>query len=257
MRPAKPGPPPPQGQTRAGKGWSTIENRFARRELSRLGQEVAIKNLRNNRLRLEFAGARTYVTGMKRLLLFTSFLATVCLLETSLAMAKGPSLDARAIREDYRRLQSQLEDLLMAHNALKSELSKLRSEVQLLRAKTATKDTATATRDDLEGLAKSIREVDRKRVQDKDLILKEMKALLRSGSSGARTTKTSPNPKKSFEHTVQKDETISAIIAAYNADLKSQGAKKRITLKSVLDANPKLNPRTMRIGQRLFIPDPR
>ena len=257
MRPAKPGPPPPQGQTRAGKGWSTIENRFARRELSRLDQAVAIKNLRNNRLRLEFAGARTYVVGMKRLLLFTSFLATVCLLETSPAMAKGPSLDARAIREDYRRLQSQLEDLLMAHNALKSELSKLRSEVQLLRAKTATKDTATATRDDLEGLVKSIREVDRKRVQDKDLILKEMKALLRSGSSGARTTKTSPNPKKSFEHTVQKDETISAIIAAYNADLKSQGAKKRITLKSVLDANPKLNPRTMRIGQRLFIPDPR
>ena len=257
MRSAKPEPPPPQGQTRAGKGWSTIENRFARRELSRLGQVVAIKNLRNNRLRLEFAGARTYVARMKRLLLLTSFLATVCLLETSPAMAKGPSLDARAIREDYRRLQSQLEDLLMAHNALKSELSKLRGEVQLLRAKTATKDTATATRDDLEGLAKSIREVDRKRVQDKDLILKEMKALLRSGSSGGRTAKTSPNPIKSFEHTVQKDETISAIITAYNADLKSQGAKKRITLKSVLDANPNLNPRTMRIGQTLLIPDPR
>jgi hypothetical protein len=45
MRPAKPEPPPPQGQTKAGKGWSTIENRFARRELSRLGQVVAIKNL--------------------------------------------------------------------------------------------------------------------------------------------------------------------------------------------------------------------
>ena len=257
MRPAKPEPPPPQGQTRAGKGWSTIENRFARRELSRLGQVVAIKNLRNNRLRLEFAGARTYVAGMKRLLLFTSFLATVSLLETSPAMAKEPSLDARAIREDYRRLQSQLEDLLMAHNALKSELSKLRGEVQLLRAKTATKDTATATRDDLEGLAKSIREVDRKRVQDKDLILKEMKALLRSGSSGGRTTKTTPNSQKSFEHTVEKDETISAIIAAYNTKLKSQGVKKRITLKSVLNANPNLNPRTMRIGQSLFIPDPR
>jgi hypothetical protein len=94
-------------------------------------------------------------------------------------------------------------------------------------------------------------------VQDKDLILKEMKALLRSSSSSGRTTKTFPNSQKSFEHTVQKDETISAIIAAYNADLKSQGAKKRITLKSVLDANPKLNPRTMRIGQTLFIPDPR
>ncbi|MBT3842308.1 MAG: LysM peptidoglycan-binding domain-containing protein, partial [Verrucomicrobia bacterium] len=180
-----------------------------------------------------------------------------CLLETIPAIAKEPSLDARAIREDYRRLQSQLEDLLMAHNALKSEHSKLRGEVRLLRAKTAAKDPSTATRADLEGLAKSIREVDRKRVQDKELILKEMKALLRSGSSGVTTTKPSSSSQKSFEHTVQKNETISAIIAAYNTDLKSQGAKKRITLKSVLDANPKLNPRTMRIGQILFIPDPR
>ena len=194
---------------------------------------------------------------MKRLLLLTSFLATVCLLAPPPAMAKEPSLDARAIREDYRRLQSQLEDLLMAHNALKSEVSKLRSEVRLLLAKTAAKDTSTATRVDLEGLAKSIREVDRKRVQDKELILKEMKALLRSGSSVVTTTKPSSSSQKSFEHTVQKNETISAIIAAYNTDLKSQGAKKRITLKSVLDANPKLNPRTMRIGQILFIPDPR
>ena len=194
---------------------------------------------------------------MKRLLLLTSFLATVCLLETSPAMAKEPSLDARAIREDYRRLQSQLEDLLMAHNALKSEVSKLRGEVRLLRAKTAAKDPSTATRADLEGLAKSIREVDRKRVQDKELILKEMKALLRTGSSGITTTKPSSSSQKSFEHTVQKNETISAIIAAYNTDLKSQGARKRITLKSVLDANPKLNPQTMQIGQIIFIPDPR
>lgn len=194
---------------------------------------------------------------MKRLFLLTSFFATIYLLETSPAMAQGPSLDALAIREDYRRLHSQLEDLLMAHNSLKSELSKLQVEMRLLRAKTATKDSATATRDDLEGLAKSIREVDRKRVQDKDLILKEMKALLRSNSSAGRVTKNSPNPKKSFEHEVQKNETISAIIAAYNTDLKNQGAKNRVTLKSVLDANPNLNPRTMRIGQTLFIPDPR
>ena len=92
---------------------------------------------------------------MKRLLLFTSFLATVCLLETSPAMAKGPSLDARAIREDYRRLQSQLEDLLMAHNALKSELSKLRGEVRLLRAKKDNgkpKDYETLSEKEMQGV---------------------------------------------------------------------------------------------------------
>ena len=197
---------------------------------------------------------------MKRLFMFTLLLTAVYLFQSTSSLAQSPSLNTRAIREDYRRLQNQLEDLLVAHNALKTEVSKLRSEVRLLQTKTATKDPTTANRADLEGLAKSIREVDRKRVQDKDLILKEMKALLRSGSIGTRTIKPPkppPNPQKGFDHTVQAGETISAVIAAYNDELKSQGAKKRITLKSVLDSNPNLNPRTMRIGQPLFIPDPR
>ena len=172
-------------------------------------------------------------------------------------MAQRASLDTRALREDYSRLQSQLADLLEAHNALKSELTKLRSEVRLLRAETSTKDPTTATRDDLEGLAKSIREIDRKRLQDKDLILKEMKALLRSSPAGTKSPTLTSQSQKGFDHTVEAGETISAIIAAYNTQLKSKGAKKRITLKTVLDANPNLNPRTMRIGQVLFIPDPR
>ena len=103
----------------------------------------------------------------------------------------------------------------------------------------------------------SIREVDRKRIQDKDLILKEMQALLRSTPTGAKPPTAPPHSEKGFDHTVEAGQTISATIAAYNTKLKSQGVKKRITLKSVLDANPNLNPRTMRIGQSLFIPDPR
>ena len=194
---------------------------------------------------------------MKRFLLFASFLGTTCLLEPTSALAQGSSLDTRALREDCRRLQSQLADLLEAHNALKSELSKFRSEVRQLRAQTATKDPAAVTRADLEGLAKSIREVDRKRIQDKDLILKEMQALLRSTPTGAKPPTAPPHSEKGCDHTVEAGQTISAIIAAYNTKLKRQDVKKRITLKSVLDANPNLNPRTMRIGQSLFIPDPR
>ena len=193
---------------------------------------------------------------MKRLLL-SLLLTTVPLFQPTFVMAQGTSLDTRALREDYSRLQSQLADLLEAHNALKIQLSKLRSEVRLLRAETSTKDPSTATRDDLEGLAKSIREIDRKRLQDKDLILKEMKTLLRPTPVRTKPTAATSQPQKGFDHTVEAGETISAIIEAYNTQLKSKGVKKRITLKTVLDANPKLNPRTMRIGQVLFIPDPR
>ena len=194
---------------------------------------------------------------MKRLLLFGLFLGATCLLEPTVALAQGASLETRALREDYRRLQSQLADLLEAHNALKSELSKLSTEVRLLRAQAATKDPATVTRADLEGLAKSIREIDSKRVQDKNLILKEMQALLRSAPTGAKPPAAALHPEKGFDHSVEAGQTISAIIAAYNNKLKGQGVKKRITLKSVLEANPNLNPRTIRIGQSLFIPDPR
>ena len=194
---------------------------------------------------------------MKRLLLFTLFLTTIYLFQSTSAMAQRASLDTRALREDYSRLQSQLADLLEAHNALKSELTKLRSEVRLLQAKVSTKDPTTATRDDLEGLAKSIREIDRKRLQDKDLILKEMKTLLRSAPAGTKPPAVTSKSQKGFNHTVEAGETISAIISAYNTQLKSNGVKKRITLKTVLDANPNLNPRVMRIGQALFIPDPR
>ena len=196
-----------------------------------------------------------YIKPMKRLL-FHSLLFTAIYATNSVALlAQGATLEARALRENNQRLQSQLNDLLEAFNALKTELNKVHSEVRQLRAKLGARNPNLVTRSDLEELAKSVREIDRKRVQDKGLILKEMKGLLRSKP-------TLPKPKatdsqKGFDHTVQSGETISAIISAYNAELKRQGSTKRITLKSVLTANPNLNPRTMRIGQSLFIPDPR
>ena len=91
---------------------------------------------------------------------------------------QGASLDVRALREDYRRIQSQLEDLLAAHNALKKEMGQLRSELRRVRAKSVERDPSAVTREDLESLAKSIREVDRKRIGDKELILKEIRSLL-------------------------------------------------------------------------------
>ena len=196
-----------------------------------------------------------YIKPMKRLLFHSLLFAAIYATNSVALLAQGATLEARALRENNQRLQSQLNDLLEAFNALKTELNKVQSEVRQLRAKLGARNPNLVTRSDLEELAKSVREIDRKRVQDKDLILKEMKGLLRSKP-------TLPKPKatdsqKGFDHTVQSGETISAIISAYNAELKRQGTTKRITLKSVLTANPNLNPRTIRIGQSLFIPDPR
>ena len=173
-------------------------------------------------------------------------------------LAQG-TLDIRALREDYRRIQSQLEDLLAAHNALKKEMGQLRSELRRVRAKSAERDPNTVTREDLESLAKSIREVDRKRVGDKELILKEIRALINKApavGNKPKPPKVSAKPEKYFEHEVISGEVISTIVAAFNAQLKKRGDKKMITTKSVLNANPGLDPTKMPVGRILIIPDP-
>ena len=172
---------------------------------------------------------------------------------------QGASLDVRALREDYRRIQSQLEDLLAAHNALKKEMGQLRSELRRVRAKSAERDPNAVTREDLESLAKSIREVDRKRVGDKELILKEIRSLIGKAPAGGKKSsapKISAKPEKYFKHEVKPGETISEIVAAFNEKLIEIGAKKKITVKSVLNANPDVDPKNMPVGRVLIIPDP-
>ena len=174
-------------------------------------------------------------------------------------LGQATSLDVRALREDYRRIQSQLEDLLAAHNALKKEMGQLRSELRRVRAKSAERDSSAVTREDLESLAKSIREVDRKRVGDKELILKEIRSLIGKAPAGGKKSsapKISAKPEKYFEHEVISGEVISTIVAAFNAKLKKRGDKKMITTKSVLNANPDVDPKNIPVGRILMIPDP-
>ena len=133
----------------------------------------------------------------------------------------------------------------MAHNALKKEMGQLLSELRRVRAKSAERDPSAVTREDLESLAKSIREVDRKRVGDRELILKEIRSLIGKAPAGGKKSSApqiSAKPEKYFEHEVISGEVISTIVAAFNAKLKKRGDKKMITTKSVLNANPDVDP---------------
>ena len=172
---------------------------------------------------------------------------------------QGASLDVRALREDYRRIQSQLQDLLAAHNALKKEMGQLRSELRRVRAKSVERDPSAVTREDLESLAKSIREVDRKRIGDKELILKEIRSLLNKApavGNKPKPPKVSAKPEKYFKHEVKPGETITEIVDAFNEKLIEMGVKKKISVKSVLNANPDVDPKNMPVGRVLIIPDP-
>ena len=199
---------------------------------------------------------------MKHLICSAIVITITGIINPAIARAQNNSLQNRALIENVNRLQGQLEDLLQSYNALKKEVDILQIELRKTRAESLKSKPDSITKSDIEGLTKAIREVDRKRSADKELILKEIRNIARNSNNNSRPITTSPSttnktPQKGFEHTVQSGETISAIIAAYNEQLKIEGSKKRITLNSVLKANPKLNPRSIQIGQILFIPDPR
>jgi hypothetical protein len=101
--------------------------------------------------------------------------------------------------------------------------------------------------------------VDRKRVGDKELILKEIRSLINKDPAVGNKPKppnVSAKPEKYFEHEVISGEVISTVVAAFNAKLKKRGDKKMITIKSVLNANPGLDPTKMPVGRILIIPDP-
>ena len=196
---------------------------------------------------------------MKRLYCGVLFCFLAGMAFPSGVLGQATSIDIRALREDYRRIQSQLEDLLAAHNALKKEMGQLRSELRRVRAKSAERDPSAVTREDLESLAKSIREVDRKRVGDKELILREIRSLINKApavGNKPKPPKISAKPEKYFKHEVKPGETITEIVDAFNENLIETGSKKKISVKSVLNANPDVDPNNMPVGRVLIIPDP-
>ena len=57
-------------------------------------------------------------------------------------------------------------------------------------------------------------------------------------------------PQSGYDYTVQKGDTLLAIAKAY----REQGVK--VSTDEILKANPGLDPKTMKVGQKIFIPAP-
>jgi LysM repeat protein len=126
----------------------------------------------------------------------------------------------------------------------------------------------TANSDDLKKLAEQVQEIDRKRQEDNDRVLKELGRLEKSlgaSPSGHRsspdmTPDTTPTPIKGhaitgpsgpqngYDYTIQRGDTLLAIAKAYRA----QGIK--VTTDQILKANPGLDAKNMKVGQKIFIP---
>jgi DNA repair exonuclease SbcCD ATPase subunit len=184
--------------------------------------------------------------------------------------------DREAAEERYRRLNATVDNLLTAQaeqqrrlDALAEELRKVAAEGASARAATSRAEGNYATRDELNQLVETIRKLDAKREADKKQILEEIANLdksLRDSLAPAPRPNREPPPSEKPEkknssipadqegvwYVVEKDNTLTAIIAAHNKEFKKQGRK--TSLKLVLDANPKIEPKSLNVGQKIFIP---
>lgn len=179
-----------------------------------------------------------------------------------------PALDAQPalppeVQERLQRLEGLVEDLLASQAALQKNLAVLRDEVQAVREESRRAGDRLGERfvahEDLRKLAEALREVDRKREEDKRLILEEIKKLAQTPVPPAPRETTRPAPRekpaasvaqKGYTYKIKPGDTLSAIAQAYA----QSGVK--VTVDDILQANPGLKPNRLPVGREIFIPDP-
>jgi LysM repeat protein len=171
-----------------------------------------------------------------------------------------------ATQQQIDKLYGQIQDLLEAQAAQTKRIEALEKEIGDLSDKLnqpAANDSASA--DDLKKLAAQVQEIDKKRQDDNEQILKAIEKLGKAGggstghksspavSTTASTDTTTLNagvPPKGYDYTIAAGDTVSAIAKAYRA----QGVK--VTSAQILAANPGLNVNSLIVGKKIFIPDP-
>ena len=192
---------------------------------------------------------------MKRILVW--FLV----LSFSLAAARAQD---DATQQQINELNGRIQNLTDSQTVQAKRITALEKEISELRDKSSQPGTTdTANADDLKKLADQVQEIDKKRQADRELILKEIGKLGKvSGSSPGRkptptmttnsaTGGSNPGGKENgYEYKVAAGDTLSIIAKAY----RDQGIK--VTADQIQKVNPGLNPNSLKVGQKIFIPAP-
>jgi LysM repeat protein len=188
---------------------------------------------------------------MKRILIW------VFILSFSLAAARAQD---DATQQQINKLNGQVQDLLDAQALQAKRITALEKEINELHDKPT---ASGANPDDLQKLADQVQELAKKQQADNDLILKEIGKLGKVGGSpsgrkstpgvttNAATASSNTGGKESgYQYKVAVGDTLSIIAKAY----RDQGIK--VTAEQILKANPGLNPNSLKVGQKIFIPAP-
>jgi nucleoid-associated protein YgaU len=171
-----------------------------------------------------------------------------------------------ATQQQLDKLGGQVKDLSETVELQRKEIEALKTQINELRDKVNTPQVNdSASREDLKKLAVQVQEIDQKRADDRELILKNIEKLSKVAAGGdappARPHKPAPKPddttppapttpQNGYEYTVKANDTISLIAKAY----REQNVK--VTTAQILKANPGLDPNKLYVGKKIFIPDP-
>ena len=186
---------------------------------------------------------------------------SLLLLLTTLSVAPVFAQE-NATQQQLDQLRGKLQDLTDAQDAQTKRIEGLAKKIDELADKVNTPQINNGpSTEDLKALADTVKEIDKKRQSDRELILKEIEKLgkVAGGSGGGTRTKNPPPtvpdnppsvPQAGHPYVVAEGDTLSAIAKAY----RDQGVK--VTTKDILNANPGLDSTKLYVGKKIIIPDP-
>ena len=185
----------------------------------------------------------------------------ICAFTASLAPAQDAATQ-QLIDEINGRIQN-LSEMQAAQGKKIADLEKQISDLSDKLNQPAVNNSASA--DDIKKLTRAIQEVDKKRQDDNDQIMKELEKLGKGGGvsttshkapsistpASADNSTAKPGDKQNgYWQVVGSHDTVNAIAKAYQ----DKGIK--VTTEQILAANPGLNPGKLKVGQKIWIPDP-
>ncbi len=152
--------------------------------------------------------------------------------------------EVQYLRDEMRRMS----DRLQASEAQVGDIQRAAYSAEAARPATASASEVAALREQVEVLQRQIRELDAARAADKreiyDDISRKVADLIRKSTPATTTAQKKSAPQTGYEHVVQPGETLSAIAQAYG-----------VKMDAILAANNIKNANSIRVGQKLFIPD--
>jgi len=187
---------------------------------------------------------------------------SLCLAVFLVCAATALRAQDAATEERLNKLTGQIEDLRANQEALHKQVEALLKELDGVREQMGKPTGNYASAEDLKSVARAVKEVDQKRLDDAEKIQNELLNLRKGLLSGPPPQKktlqaSSPDPvntdkpDKGFEYVIQKGDSLSIIVQAY------RDKNIKVSVDQILKANPDIKADKLRVGQKIFIPAPK